>query len=418
MNKITELVKKLPPMLSGKELISSLAVLPEYNPNDIKNMSVSERLIAISNLYSIYIPSKMSLEIYNKLSLALIRSMQKKTSEIAMKQRRENYKAIQQKPFYGGIIGGSDSFSIIGCSGIGKTTAINRAIDLLTVNPVIETKDPYTRIIPCLVIQCPFDSSIKGMLLEILRKVDELLDSNYYKNAFRKNSTTDMLIGVVSQVALNNIGVLIIDEIQNVCNSKNGNNLIGSLTQLINNSGISICLVGTPECTKFFEQTMYLARRSLGLQYGLFEYGTEFIQFCNIVFHYQYTIYHTEISDTIVQWLYEHSNGNISIVVSLLHDAQEIAILSRKEELNIEVLTEAYKQRMFMLHGYIEPLQKMSKTNSSMKSKSNINKPRKNKKNQIEDPWSIRELANEAKEKDLDIVSLLKEKIEIIEVSV
>lgn len=49
----------------------------------------------------------------------------------------------------------------------------------------------------------------------------------------------DTLIGTVSQVALNHIGLLIIDEIQNVVN-KNGKAIIGTLTQLINNSGLSI----------------------------------------------------------------------------------------------------------------------------------------------------------------------------------
>lgn len=68
------------------------------------------------------------------------------------------------------------------------------------------------------------------------------LGSKYYENAHRKKSTTDTLIGCVSQIALNNIGLLILDEIQNVCNSKNGRNLVGSITQLVNNSGISICL--------------------------------------------------------------------------------------------------------------------------------------------------------------------------------
>ena len=66
------------------------------------------------------------------------------------------------------------------------------------------------------------------------------------------------------------------DEIQNVVNSKNGKSLIGSLTQLINNSGISICMVGTPESVPFFEQAMQLARRSVGLRYEAMEYGDYF----------------------------------------------------------------------------------------------------------------------------------------------
>lgn len=62
-------------------------------------------------------------------------------------------------------------------------------------------------------MQTPFDSSVKGLLLEILRKVDEELESNYYKNALKVRITTDMLIGMVSSVAMNHIGLLIVDEI-------------------------------------------------------------------------------------------------------------------------------------------------------------------------------------------------------------
>lgn len=44
---------------------------------------------------------------------------------------------------------------------------------------------------------------------------------------------------------------------------------LGVLTQLINNRGILICTVGTPESAVFFLQAMQLARRSLGLQYDV-----------------------------------------------------------------------------------------------------------------------------------------------------
>ena len=103
------------------------------------------------------------------------------------------------------------------------------------------------RIIPCVQVQTPADCSVKGLLFEVLRKVDEILDTRYHYNATRVGSTTDMLIGSVSTVALNHIGLLVVDEIQNVVNSKNGAVVVGMLTQLINNAGISICMVGTPK---------------------------------------------------------------------------------------------------------------------------------------------------------------------------
>lgn len=83
MRKITDITDNLQPMLSGKELISALSVLSEYNP-EIVNESAAERLMALSDIYRIYVPSKMSQEIYSKLYLALIRSLQKKSTSLML----------------------------------------------------------------------------------------------------------------------------------------------------------------------------------------------------------------------------------------------------------------------------------------------------------------------------------------------
>lgn len=345
------LVRKLPPMLSGSELEQALTILPEYDPGII-NENTAVRLIALSDMYKVFVPTQMSKEIYAKMYLSLLRSLQKKESKLAVQQYTENYKGIRQQE-YNGIIGGSDSFTIIGASGIGKSSSITRAVQLLTTDEIIEIKNPYSKIIPCVIVQTPFDSSVKGLLLEILRVVDEKLGSKYYSNVLRSKSTIDMLIGAVSQVALNHIGLLVCDEIQHVVNHKNGKTLIGCLTQLINNSGISIAMVGTPESAAFFTQAMQLARRALGLQYNAMPYGEEFYILCASLYRYQYVKTATPLDDAMVRWLYEHSNGNISTVVSLLHDAQEIAILDGSETLNLTTLRTAYQNRIAMLHPYI-----------------------------------------------------------------
>ena len=400
-------------MKSGEELIKELSIFPDYK-NSIRQESQTVRLMRLSDLYRLYVPSAMSTEVYAKLYLALLRSLQKKGTQAAIRQKYQNYNRIQNQD-YRGIIGGSDSFTIIGTSGIGKSSAISRAIELITENRVIEIEEPYVKVIPCIVVQCPFDSSVKGLLLEILRKVDEELGSSYYKNAVRARATTDMLIGSVSQVALNHIGMLIVDEIQNVVNSKNGKSLIGSLTQLINNSGISICMVGTPECTPFFEQALQLARRSVGLQYQNMPYDAYFESFCKILFEYQYTKERTEPSPAIYEWLYEHSAGILSIVVSLIHDAQEIAILSGKERLDMETLNEAYSQRLSFLHGYIQPcITKCSQT--SKRKKKALVKQEINTKEKIR--VKISDLAIQAKEENLDIVGLVKEFYTVEEVMI
>lgn len=342
----------LPRMLVGDELQSALSCYPDYD-SEIRNAPAVDRLVALNDLYDIYHPFPMSSEIYHKLYLALLRSMQKKQSKISIQQLNKNKKVILGAN-YQGIIGGSDSFTILGRSGIGKSTAIARAISLMHGDNIIELQSPYCKLIPVLVIQCPFDSSVKGLLLEILRKVDEVLDSKYYANALRAKATTDMLIGSVSSVCLNHLSLLIIDEVQNVANSKNGKTLIGSLTQLINNSGISIAMVGTPESAQFFEQDYKLARRSLGLKYDNIPYDADIVGFCQILWRYQYTANASPLTDGMIHWLYEHSNGITSNVISLIHDAQEIAILDGTDALTLESLNKSYLQRMGLLHDFIE----------------------------------------------------------------
>ena len=404
-----KIVSQLPSMKSEKELYSELLTLPTYN-NNICVKSSTERLIALSDIYDIYIPSDMTYEIYSKLYLALLNSLKKKSTRAAVIQQGENTKAIRNME-HRGILGGSDSFTVIGASGIGKSTAIYKSIELITENRVIEINSPYTKIIPCLVVQCPFDSSVKGLLLEILRKADEILNSRYYENALRARATTDMLIGSVSQVALNHIGLLVVDEIQNVVGNKNGQSLVGMLTQLINNSGISICMVGTPKCKIFFEKEMQLARRSLGLEYGVMDYDDCFYELCKILFNFQYTKTRSEMTDETVRWLYEHSGGIVSVVVSLIHDAQEIAMLDGSEELNTQSLNKAYKKRMSLMRGYIDslPVQKHYTQRSRQKISEN---------NSISSNISISTLSEKAKTENADFLALLKENYAVTEVGV
>ena len=96
MDKLMDAVKAMPKMLAGNELASALTILPEYD-GSIRNESEAVRLMALSDLYRIYLPSQMSMEIYSKLYLSLLRSQQKKNTTLAIQQRYQNNRAIQNR---------------------------------------------------------------------------------------------------------------------------------------------------------------------------------------------------------------------------------------------------------------------------------------------------------------------------------
>ena len=401
------------PMLTGEQLIEALRILPKYD-DTIRDRDKSTRLVALSDLYNIYLPSVMSEEIYSKLYLSFLRSLNKKDTVNVVRQENENFKAIHQKS-YKGIIGGSDSFTIVGCSGIGKSSAISRAVDLITDKTFVEFNN--TKICAVVVVQCPFDSSVKGLAFEILRKIDDALETKYYTNALRSHATTDILIGIISQVALNHIGLLIIDEIQNVAASKNGRTFIHAVTQLINNSEISICMVGTPECKVFFEQKLQLARRSMGLCYHPLELNDYFIDLCKTIFEYQYTQQKTVLTESLTEWLYEHSGGLVSVVISLLHDAQEIAILNGTEMLDIGSLNEAFQKRTAMLHGYLDRSRKKLPATTKTKPLTEQVIP-KSKPPVLTTDFSIAEVVEQTRRNGFDVVEVLKQYFSIDEIPV
>ena len=160
---------------------------------------------------------------------------------------------------------------------------------------------------------------------------------------------------------------------------------------------------------------MMLARRSLGLNYTMMEYDEEFREFCKVLLRYCYVQNLPLIDESMMMWLYNHSSGNASVVVGLIHDAQEIAILEDIERLDISTLNIAFEKRMTMLHNFLTP--KATKTNPVKKKKSEL--PDVVEDSCVADLVSIYQVSMNAKAFQNDILEELKRnRISILEVAI
>ena len=128
-------LKIMPKMLMGEELDAALRVLPAYD-SYMRGQGKVERLMGLESLYHVFIPSQMSREIYSKLYLSMLHSLQKKSGILAVQQSYENRKAIRQQSF-DSILGGSEAWTIIGDSGIGKSASVSRGLTLLMEKPFL-----------------------------------------------------------------------------------------------------------------------------------------------------------------------------------------------------------------------------------------------------------------------------------------
>ena len=206
------LLEQMPEMLTGKELEEAMLSLPPYDPG-IRQAGAGTRLAALDDITEIYVPSRMGCEIYSKIYLAMLHSLKKKQTAGAVRQGNQNHRRIQGLA-YNSVLGGADSFAVTGPSGIGKSTALAKAAALSGGGEIIVTDTPHARIIPCINVQCPHDCSVKGLLLAILSQVDMAIGTDYRQSAAKYRASTDTIIGMVSQVSLNNILLIIIDECQ------------------------------------------------------------------------------------------------------------------------------------------------------------------------------------------------------------
>ena len=151
----------------------------------------------------------------------------------------------------------------------------------------------------------------------------------------------------------------------------------------------------------------------LGLCYGRAEYNAYFYDFCRTVFGYQYVQNRTEITPAMVEWLYEHSAGVISVVVALIHDAQEIAILNGTETLGLETLRGAYQHRLTMLHGHIVSCTEQKRGYAPVAKSNDFLLPMRE---MVVTSQTIAELVQIAKDRELDLVAFLRQHFPVTEV--
>jgi ABC-type oligopeptide transport system ATPase subunit len=230
-------------------------------------------------------------------------------------------------------------FTIIGFSGLGKSTAIESILGLYpqVIQHVQYHEHPFAqKQIVWLKVDCPQDGSIKGLCLKLLENIDRVIGTDYRKQF--KRYTIDQLIPEMKNIAsVFGLGTLVIDEIQNLNEAKSGGakQMLNFFTEFINEIGIPVVLVGTPRVMKILEKDFATARRSDGqgtmiwtnlIKDELWDY------FVNKLWKYQWTAKETPLTEKLNQTLYEESQGIIDIAINLYKLAQWEVIGSDDED--------------------------------------------------------------------------------------
>ena len=236
---------------------------------------------------------------------------------------------------------------MIGMSGVGKTTAVDR---ILSMYPQYITHTKYKNKPFCMKqivwmkLDCPFDGSIKGLCLNFFSELDRVLGSDYAENFISQRYTVDTLLVKMSHLAsTHGLGILVIDEIQHLSHAKSG----GSEKML----NFFVTLVNTIE----FRQ----ARRGSGqgdLIWERMKNDESWDIMLRSMWKYQWTKVKCQLTDEIKDALYDETQGIIDLAVKLYGISQLKAIFDGSETITVQSIHESAKENLKLVQPMIAAL--------------------------------------------------------------
>lgn len=368
------LIKALPPIMSPEEVESKLQYFPTYKDSE-RNLDMHLRFHIIDRLYDFFQPMNQHLEVENKISRAIRRGYLSRNPanpdyvsvingiRIAIDNKDPNFSNLRPVSIP------ASGFAIIGYSGVGKTTTVEKILSWypqVILHDMKENKVFSDFQISWMKLDCPHDGSIKGLCTSFFIEYDKLLGARTYKDfASGSHTTTNVMVPQMGLLAWrNHLGLLVIDEIQNLSTDKSGGSdkMLKFFVSLANNIGIPILLIGTNKALPILRRELREARRSGGQQGPLF---WENLQEKDIwwqilmkgLWKHQWTKKIVPLTPEMTHLFYKHSQGIVDIAVKLFAMAQYIAIRERKEIITEDIVKKAAAEGLILVKPMLDALQ-------------------------------------------------------------
>ncbi|OXS75824.1 ATP-binding protein [Domibacillus enclensis] len=374
-------IEALPPIFTENDVLERFMVAPRITSQD-KAQETNIRYHILKRIKTFIQPLPIHFEVERKLATLirggyLARNPLNKTyferlrvlNELQAEEKK-SLRDIDQRLNY--IRSTADSLSIIGISGIGKTTAIER---LLLMYPQVIKHDEYnghpfnrTQIV-WLKIDCPYDGSLSTLCKSFFKAIDDLLGTRYLeKFGYLNRVTSTMLLHMTSLASMYGIGVLVIDEIQHLLHAKNDQEeMLNFFVTLSNTVGIPTILIGTTKAEKLFKGNFRQARRAAS-EGSIFwdrmkEDSEEWQFFLETLWELNCLKQCSELTEEVKKTFYEECQGITAIAVNLFILAQERALFDESNP-NEVLISRTIKQTAKKDMKMIQPMLKAVRTNN------------------------------------------------------
>lgn len=257
---------------------------------------------------------------------------------------------------------------ITGHSGMGKSRLCDRTMDSLGPQVVkhstfLGQPFPETQIV-WLRRNIPAGCTIGKLCRTFGAHVDNVLHRELYGSSFARlrarSGIDDVYISEFIKLARgNHLGALLFDEFQNLVGlGATGQRVIQFLVNLRDELGIPIIVIGTKKAFRLLEDDFSPARRiGEGGYYELIRPlsadDAVWIETCKNAWAYQWVKSPGQFTQEVSDALYAYSQGVTGVMISLLKNAQLIAIDEELETVNPHIIKRAFEERMGVLHKAI-----------------------------------------------------------------
>jgi len=360
------LIQALPPMLTKGDIIQKLMHMAPFDPSE-RGLDGHIRIHLLQRLFEVFTPLPINVQVWEMVNSLLIRSY------IARNPFDKNYKhfvnqtgkeIIERKYNVNASLNFRSTAcagTLIGVSGMGKTTTVNR---ILSNIPQVIVHNEYGRQhfdqiqLVWMKLETPYNSSVKALCLQYFTKMDEILGTNNLKKLVSRNWSVDSMIPYISQSSRNvGLGLVVLDESQFLL-KRGGSQLVDFLVSLIN-GGLSILLVGTPSSYTLFESEFRIARRLTGskeILWNTMKNDETFRLFLEGVWRYQWIKNYTPLSDELVSAVFEETQGISDLVIKLYLYTQQFSIERGLEVITAEIIRRVAKENFKLMKPMLDAL--------------------------------------------------------------
>lgn len=255
--------------------------------------------------------------------------------------------------------------SVIGMSGLGKTTGMESGLSAYPQVLFHETAGFYQ--IVWLKVDCPKDGNAVELLVKIIKDVDRVIGSNHRGLLKKTPSYDDALTLVKDLIAKYHIGLLVIDELQNLNVKRDANRerMLNLLQELVNEKRVALVVMGTYKAMGLVNIDMRHARRLSdfgSIDWPPLDKGFEWPSLLRSLWHHQLVRNVEPLDESLSEYLYEKTQGIIAVLVGAFILAQRRAIRSGRERLTKTLFEQVFDKDLKPLKPILAALRSKDPT--------------------------------------------------------